>query len=162
MSVNEKSLENLDKGVRFSSENQPENRGRKPSALRFIRDEGISITDIKKIIGSLIWDYDAEELAALLKTVKVKVKGTNGEEKTITKTEIPIPMGINLILGALNSDLKSKNIDNFEKLMNRIHGKPIQALNVSGITNTIPEDPEKRRLLAEQIEKELKELDGTA
>jgi hypothetical protein len=60
MAVNKKSLENLKKGeaTQFSSENQSPNRGRKASVLKFIKDNGLSITDVKRLLGSLIWDYD--------------------------------------------------------------------------------------------------------
>ena len=126
MAVSKKSLENLEKRKQFSSTEQPENRGRKPSALRFIREHGVSITDIKKITESLIWAYDSDELAELLQTIKVKVKDASGKVKTITKTKKPLPMGVNLILSALNADLKSKSLINYEKLMDRAYGKATQ------------------------------------
>ena len=158
MAVNEKSLKNLDKGKKFSSDNQPENNGRKPSALRFIRDEGMSITDIKKIIGSLIWEYNSEELAEILQTVKVKIKDKSGKTKTITKLKDPIPMGVNLVLGALTADLQSKSINNFEKLMDRSYGKPTQNvdLNATGAFASIDITPEERR---KQIEELLKKCE---
>jgi hypothetical protein len=112
--------------TQFSSENQPENRGRKPSALRFIRDQGLSITDVKKIIGGLIWDFDSVELEEKLKTVKVKVKGTDGKTKTVTKLLDPVPMGVNIVLGALAADQKAKSTVNFDRLMDRAYGKPTQ------------------------------------
>ena|GEM_PF-1930044 len=157
MPISKKSLENLNKRTKtqFSSTNQPANRGRKPSALRFIRDQGISMTDIKKIIGSLIWDYDSEELASLLETVDVKIKDENGKLKTVKKPREPLPMGISLILTALKEDLKSKSILNFERLMDRSYGKPAQKVNLNTKTNDIPNDPDERRKLMEQLEKEI-------
>ena len=129
------------KATQFTSENQPENRGRKPSALRFIRDQGMSITDIKKIIGSLIWDYDSAELADLLSTVNVKEKDENGKTKTVKRPKEPLPMGINLVLGALAEDLKTKSIANFERLMDRTYGRPTQKdiIEFSDIPDTTKE-----------------------
>jgi len=152
--ANNKNLIKDNEKTRFSKENQPENRGRKPSALRFIREEGVSITDIKRIIESLIWGYDSEELAVLLQTVKVKGK----DGKTLTKTREPVPMGINLILGALNNDLKNKSINNFDKLMDRVYGKATQPVDLppgSNMTMSMmsPEERDKR------IEELLKECE---
>jgi hypothetical protein len=103
--------ENLKKGkaTQFSSENQPENRGRKPSVLKFIKDSGLSIDDVKRLLGSLIWEYDSKELAALLKD-----------------KENPVPVGMALVLGALAEDLKNKNLANFERLMDRAYGRSTQ------------------------------------
>jgi len=144
MAVNKKSLQNLEKGkaTRFSSDKQPENPGRKPSALRFIRDESVSITDIKRIIGSLIWEYDSEELGELLKTkdVKITVKGEDGKTKTETKKVLiePVPLGVQLVLNALLDDMKNKCLNNFEKLMDRSHGKPEKTIK-HGITAIDPD-----------------------
>jgi hypothetical protein len=97
------------KKTRFTPENQPPNRGRKPSVLRFIKASGLSISDIKRLLGSLIWEYDSKELAVLLKD-----------------KENPVPMGMALVLGALTEDMKNKNLTNFERLMDRAYGKPTQ------------------------------------
>jgi hypothetical protein len=129
MAVSKKSLENLEKGKKFSSENQPENRGRKPSALsRYIKEKGVSITDIKLMIGSFIFDHTTKEIAALLKD-----------------KENPPPIGVSIILGALNEDLSNKNLANLEKLMDRAYGKPTQKDIVE--FNDIP-DSAKDRLAA--------------
>jgi hypothetical protein len=103
--------ENLKKGkaTQFSSDNQPPNRGRKPSVLSFIKASGLSISDIKRLLGSLIWEYDSKELAVLLKD-----------------KENPVPMGMALVLGALTEDMKNKNLANFERLMDRAYGRPTQ------------------------------------
>jgi hypothetical protein len=146
--ANNKNLLN-GKTTQFSSENQPKNPGRKPSALRFIRDQGLSITDIKKIIGGLIWDFNSEELEEKLKTVKVKVKSADGKTKTVTKLLEPVPMGVNIILGALAADQKSKSTVNFDRLMDRIYGKPTQAIDMNTTGNMslsmmTPEERQKR------------------
>jgi hypothetical protein len=77
--------------------------------LKFIKDSGLSITDVKRLLGSLLWEYDSKELAALLKD-----------------KDNPVPMGMALILGALTEDLNNGNLANFERLMDRAYGKPTQ------------------------------------
>ncbi|GHU09763.1 hypothetical protein FACS1894151_08200 [Spirochaetia bacterium] len=115
MAVSKKSLENLDKGKKFSSDNQPENPGRKPSALsRYIKDGGVSITDIQLMLGSFIFDHTTKEIAALLKD-----------------KENPPPIGVSIILAALNEDLTNKNLGNLEKLLDRAYGKPTQKVDGS-------------------------------
>jgi hypothetical protein len=107
--ANNKKLTEVSKATQFSGDNQPPNRGRKPSVLNFIKKSGISITDVKRLLGSLIWEYDSKELAVLLKD-----------------KDNPIPMGMALVLGALTDDLKNKKIENFDRLMDRAYGKPTQ------------------------------------
>jgi len=144
--------ENLLKGkaTQFSSENQPANPGRKPSVLRFIRDEGVSITDVKRVIWSLIWEYDSEELAALLKTkpTKKKSKSKGKEQEEEEEKPASIPMGVNIVLGALADDLQKRRLENFEKLMDRTSGKPTQTVDVKtpglSFTTMTPEERDKR------------------
>jgi len=138
MAVNKKSLENLKKGVatQFSSNNQPENSGRKPSVLSLIKDSGISIDDIRKIINSLIWEYPPAEISALLKD----------------KTN-PLPIGVTLVLGALIEDQKKKCINNFEKLMDRSHGKPTQPIDIPPDTRVILTREERQKRIEELLKK---------
>ena len=145
------------KDTQFTSENQPENRGRKPSALRFIREQGLSITDIRKIIDSLIWGYDNKELEELLKTEKVKVEYIDEHGKKKTRTEIrpiePLPMGVTLILGALNDDNRKRSLTNYKLLMEQVHGKPTQSveMNATGTLTTVTLSQEERRRRIEEL-----------
>jgi len=142
--------ENLLKGkaTQFSSENQPANPGRKPSVLRFIRDEGVSVTDIKRVIWSLIWEYDSEELSALLKSKNSKATKKKGKEHDQDEKSAAVPMGISIVLGALADDLRKKRLENFEKLMDRTSGKPTQTVDVKtpglSFTALTPEERDKR------------------
>jgi hypothetical protein len=137
--ANNKRLTAVSKATQFSSDNQPENRGRKHSVLKFIKDSGLSITDIKRLLGSLIWDYDSKELSALLKD-----------------KENPVPMGMALVLGALTEDLKNKNLTNFERLMDRAFGKSTQGMDIrtSGTLEIISMTSEKRKKRIEALLKE--------
>jgi hypothetical protein len=130
MAVNKKSLENLAKGKKFSSDDQPENRGRKPSVLSYIKGSGLSLDDYRKLITNLIWEYDHEELSAILKDKNNKM-----------------PIGMTIVLGALIKDQEKKSIDNYEKFMDRCFGKPTQGVDIktSGNLEIISMTPEKRK-----------------
>jgi hypothetical protein len=80
------------------------------------------------MIGSFIFDHTTKEIAALLKD-----------------KENPPPIGVSIMLGALNEDLTNKNLANLEKLMDRAYGKPTQKDIVE--FNDIP-DSAKDRLAA--------------
>jgi hypothetical protein len=142
MAVRKKSLEALEKhrgATQFSKDNPPKNPGRKPSILRYIKDGGVSVADIRLMLGSLIFDHTAQEIALLLKD-----------------KENPPPVGVTLILGALKADLENKNIANLERLMDRAFGKPIQGVDIqaSGSLEIIamtPDDRQKR--IAELLDK---------
>jgi len=137
MPVNKKSLENLKKGKKFSSTNPPKNPGRRPNVYaRYIRDERVSLDDQRALFSSLL-TYNADEIDAILKS----------KDKP--------PVGMVLLLKAIASDLKSGVIVNYEKLMDRTHGKPIQSVEVSDKRNDIPDDPAERKALAEKLRKEL-------
>jgi hypothetical protein len=139
--ANNKRLKEAGKATQFSSDNQPPNRGRKPSALKFIKEGGLSISDIKRLLGSLIWEYDSNELAVLLKD-----------------KENPTPMGMALVLGALAEDLKNKNLANFERLMDRAYGRPTQGIDVkaSGEVRIVGMTSEERQKRINELMKETK------
>jgi len=133
--VNEKSLANLKKGRKFSSDTQPDNPGRKPSVLNIIKTSGISITDIRQIIDGILWEYSPGEIAKLLKD-----------------KENPLPMGVTLILGALISDQKKTCLYNWEILMNRSHGKATQTIDIPPDTLArVTMTSEERRLRIEEL-----------
>jgi hypothetical protein len=128
--ANNKRLTEVGKATQFSSDNQPENRGRKPSVLRYIKDGGVSLADIRRMMGSFIFDHTTKEIADLLKD-----------------KENPPPVGVSIILGSLSEDLQNKNLANFEKLMDRAYGKPIQGFDVttSGSMEIISITPAERQ-----------------
>jgi hypothetical protein len=75
--ANNKRLNESGKETRFSHENQPENRGRKPSILKkYIKRYDISKGDVESIIECILFDHtfgklgeirnDKERLKALL------------------------------------------------------------------------------------------------
>jgi hypothetical protein len=141
MAASKKSLENLAKGKKFSSDAQPENRGRRPSVLTYIKGSGLSLDDYRRLLMNLIWEYDHKELAALLKDKNNK-----------------IPMGMTIVLGALLNDQKKRSIDNYAKFMERCLGKPTQGVDIrtSGNLEIISMTPDERKKRIADLMKEAK------
>jgi hypothetical protein len=110
------------KATQFSSDNQPENQGRRPSVLTYIKGSGLSLDDYRKLLTNLIWEYDSKELSKLLK------------EKNNS-----IPIGLAIVLGAILDDLDHKSIANYEKLMDRVFGKSKTSIDLKGSMDITPE-----------------------
>ncbi|MDR0761123.1 MAG: hypothetical protein LBF74_13610, partial [Treponema sp.] len=121
--ANNKRLAEVSKATQFSHDNQPENRGRWPSALsRYIKENRVSATDVRLMISSIVFAHTSKEAALLL-----------GDKKN------PPPVGVALIMGALVDDMGKHNIGNLLKLMDRAFGKPKESVDVSGSVNIAPE-----------------------
>jgi hypothetical protein len=111
--ANNKNLAKAGEKTQFSKERQPVNPGRRPAALsRYIKEQGVALSDIRLMIGSLIFGHTSQELSAMLKD-----------------KDHPPPAGVALILGAIVDDLKKNNLGNLEKLMDRSYGKPEKTIN---------------------------------
>jgi DNA-binding transcriptional MerR regulator len=138
--VSKNSLEALAKNriaTQFSKDNPPKNPGRKPSVLRYVKDNGVSITDIKRILGSFIFDYTAKEIKDLLKD-----------------KENPPSIGVLIILETLTEDLRNKKLSNFEKLFAMAYGKPTQGLDIT----TSPEGNQIANMTNKERQDRIKEL----
>ena len=110
--ANNKNLAQDGKRTRFSKENQPENRGRRPSVLaKYIRENRVSLADIQALISSLI-GCTADEIKTILRD----------------KTDKP-PVGIICMLKALTADMETGSIGNLMTLMDRAYGKPEKTVN---------------------------------
>ena len=139
--MNENSLKNLRP---FDSTHQPEKNGRKPSALNaFIRDSGISIDDVRRVMKNVIFEKNQDELQSFL-------------------TDKSQPMLVRLLVKAFLTDFSNGRLDNIEKLLDRIYGKSTQITEVSASVNSanvdsslVPDDVKKKIL-----EKYLSENNG--
>lgn len=138
--MNPNSLANLNP---FSADNPPKNPGRKPSALNaFIRDSGISIDDVRRVMKNVIFEKNQEELQALL-------------------TDKAQPMLIRLLVKAFLTDFSNGRLDNIEKLLDRIYGKSTQAVEVTDKTPThadsslVPDD-----IMQKIMDKYIDDIDG--
>jgi hypothetical protein len=98
--------------TQFSSTNQPENSGRRPSVFaKYIKENRLSLDDMRAVISSLL-GYSAPEINAILKD----------------KVERP-PIAIVLLLKAITADMNKGDLSNFIKLAERAFGKPEKTIN---------------------------------
>jgi hypothetical protein len=134
MAVNSKSLENLKKGKKFSSTNPPKNPGRHPNVYeKYVKEERVSLDDQRAIFSSIL-AYDADEIDAILKSKNKP------------------PVGMVLLLKAIATDLKKGELINYEKLMDRTHGKSTQPVDIPpDMINRISMSPEERQKRIEEL-----------
>ena len=112
MAYNPKSAQNL---VHFTKENQPANRGRKPSKLRkYIKENAIDAEDVSLMIKNVIMSKNFSELQKVLEDTKT-------------------PMLIRLFIKAFLSDFRSGTLKNTDTLLDRAIGKPLTKHEVGGI-----------------------------
>lgn len=118
-------------GNRFSSTNQPKNRGRKPKLYK----------QLKELIGKQV-GYELEEkdfhdvirflmesdLATLERAIKVKdAKGNN-------VLNPKLPMWVANVITAMNTDVRYGRTNTLEMLFDRIFGKAVQPLQGDIVT----------------------------
>lgn len=121
------------KNTRFTSENQPKNRGRKPSVYKYIKsltgkkiDPEMSREDYYKVIRFLM-EASPEELENL-----VKLPDGAPNKKT--------PVWVLNIVSAINADIRYGRTSTVEMLFDRIFGKATQVVDgtvEASVTNTI-------------------------
>lgn len=118
MGVKKNSLKNLEKGSRFTSQNQPKNKGRRPSRFKEIINEldelgeSLSLEDFNKVVKSLL---------TLNKDKLVEI-AQNSET----------PIAIVIIASAIAGDIENKQLGNLDRLLDRVYGKATQKSEVTG------------------------------
>lgn len=106
---NPNSLANLKPA--WSKENQPENRGAKPSNMKkYIRDNNLSHQDIKHI-AKYVLPLTEKQIKALI----------NDEKK---------PIAVRIFARAIVKDLASGKMTNTMQLLDRAYGKPQETVEV--------------------------------
>lgn len=132
--------------TRFSSTNQPSKRGRLPSKLKkFVKDNSVSKADVDAIFSNIIFGSTLEELQEMVKPGK--------KEK--------LPVIVALLISAFIADIKNGTLHEVNTVLDRIYGKATQQVEVGEKRSDIPDDPEKRAALAEQIRREIGAWRGT-
>lgn len=127
-------------GNKFSSTNQPKNPGRKKSQLKdFVKTYNISSSDVIKVFQNLIFVSTVDELKELVKPAN------QGRQ----------PVIVILLVKAFLEDMKNGTLREANTVLDRILGKPVQQLSIENTVSEIPEDPEERRKLTEDLQKEL-------
>lgn len=131
---------------RFTSTNQPAKRGRLPSKLKkFVKDNKVSKSDVDAIFSNIIFGSTLEELQDMVKP--------GNKEK--------LPVIVALLISAFIADIKNGTLHEVNTVLDRIYGKATQQVEIGEQKSDIPDDPEERRSLAEQIKKEIGAWRGT-
>ena len=126
--------------TRFSSTNQPQNRGRIPSKLKgFVKDNRVSKADVDAIFSNLIFGSTLEEFQDMVKP--------GNKEK--------LPVIVALCISAFIADIKKGTLSEVNTVLDRIYGKAAQSVEMSERKSDIPEDVEARAELAEKLKKEI-------
>lgn len=131
---------------RFTSTNQPARRGRLPSKLKkFVKDNSVSKADVDAIFSNIIFGSTLEELQEMVKP--------GNKEK--------LPVIVALLISAFIADIKNGTLHEVNTVLDRIYGKATQQLEIGEQKSDIPDDPEERKALAEQLKKEIGAWRGT-
>ena len=113
---------------------------RKKSQLKdFVKTYNISSSDVIKVFQNLIFGSTVEELKELVKPAN------QGRQ----------PVIVILLVKAFLEDMKNGTLREANTVLDRILGKPVQQLSIENTVSEIPEDPEERRKLTEDLQKEL-------
>lgn len=132
--------------TRFSATNQPARRGRIPSKLKkFVKDNRVSKSDVDAIFSNIIFGSTLEELQEMVKP--------GNKEK--------LPVIVALLISAFIADIKNGTLHEVNSVLDRIYGKATQQLEIGEQKSDIPDDPEERKALAEQLKKEIGAWRGT-
>jgi hypothetical protein len=125
----------------FSSTNQPENRGRKPSKLKkWVKEYSVSAEDFTAIFKNIIACKTVEELQTMTE------KG-NAEK---------LPIVVVACAMAVADDIQRGRLTWTNTVLDRVMGKPTQQVILGGGDRAeLPDDPEERRALAERLRNEL-------
>lgn len=131
---------------RFTSTNQPAKRGRLPSKLKkFVKDNSVSKADVDAIFSNIIFGSTLEELQEMVKP--------GNKEK--------LPVIVALLISAFIADIKNGTLHEVNTVLDRIYGKATQQLEIGEQKSDIPDAPEERKALAEQLKKEIGAWRGT-
>ena len=114
--------------------------GRKKSNLKgFIKQYSVSKSDVDSIFQNLIFNSSVDELKELVKPAN---KGKQ-------------PVIVVLLVSAFLEDIKNGTLHEVNTVLDRIYGKATQQLEIGEQKSDIPDDPEERKALAEQLKKEI-------
>ena len=136
-------LKNFEQGKRFTSTNQPLNRGRKKSRIdKFAKENNVSITDIRYLLKNIVFENSVEKLKEIKKDPKLSAF-------TVA--------AINAVL----KDIENGSMNTLESMLNRMFGKPAQLVEI--VRGESPADeatPEQREAKLKQIREELEAVDA--
>ena len=135
------------KGNRFTSENQPQNRGRKPKVYKYLKKVvGESVgheleeQDFKNIMQALI-ELPPSKLQALVRGTEIDPK--TGRPKPNPET----PAWIQILVSNINACMKYGKLDALEYVMERSFGQPKQMIEGT-IDSQVTQKPEDLSMLS--------------
>jgi len=109
--MTEQQKENLSKGHKFSTENQPEKNGRKRSKIKDL----IEVNDLT-----------AEDISDLIKSMMDKTQ----DELNVIKDDHEQPFLIRSFVKAMLKDIESESLYNINSLLDRAVGKSVEKKEV--------------------------------
>jgi hypothetical protein len=111
----------IGKGNRFTSKNQPKNRGRKPSIFKkWSKEYDISEKDIKDLMLNLTFAYTVGEVKELIKQAE-----KDGKEGNVDK----LPLGVAQFLSGSIRDINRGDLKAWWSMLDRSYGKPEKTIN---------------------------------
>ena len=135
------------KGNRFTSENQPQNRGRKPKVYKYLKKVvGESVgheleeQDFKNIMQALI-ELPPSKLQALVRGTEIDPK--TGRPKPNPET----PAWIQILVSNINACMKYGKLDALEYVLERSFGQPKQMIEGT-IESQVTQKPEDLSMLS--------------
>jgi hypothetical protein len=129
------------KATQFSKTYRPKKPGRKPSKLKkWIKDYSLSKADVEGLLTNFLFAKDLGEIEEIVYTKKLRDK---------------LPAAIGFQLQILVNQAKKGDGRHIENIYYMLIGKPVQQIDLSNKSDDLPDDPEERRRLIEQIEREL-------
>ena len=137
------------KGNRFTSENQPQNRGRKPKVYKYLKKVvGESVgheleeQDFKNIMQALI-ELPPSKLQALVRSTEIDPK--TGKPKPNPDT----PAWIQMLVSNINACMKYGKLDALEYVLDRSFGAPTQ--KIEGDMTTTPKAQDLSMLSTDEL-----------
>lgn len=134
-------------GNRFTSENQPPNRGRKPKVYKYLKQvvgeavgHELEEQDFKNIMQALI-ELPPSKLQALVRSTEIDA--ATGKPKPNKNT----PAWIQMLVSHINACIRYGKTDALEFVLDRVYGQPTQ--NIEGtIENQVTKAPTDLSMLS--------------
>ncbi|GMO33856.1 MAG: hypothetical protein Ta2B_14310 [Termitinemataceae bacterium] len=115
----------IGKGNRFSSTNQPENRGRKPSKIKkLIKKYDLPKSDVDAIIQNLLFDHTVGELSEI----------AQDDDK---KSALPAFAAYLMVLLEKSTSKGDPRVLSY--FLDRVYGKPVQTMDINQPADDLPE-----------------------
>lgn len=129
-------------GNRFTSENQPPNRGRKPKVYKYLKEtigervgHELEEQDFQDIMQALL-ELPPAKLQALVKSTEIDPN--TGKPKPNPNT----PAWIQILVSHINSCIRYGKVDALDFVLDRVFGKPKETIegNIDSTVSKMPTD----------------------